>query len=103
MAATDLLQKQVELLRTAMRKDGSVFSDKAVHRVLRSAHIANPEGEWFLCSTKQVEQAIEAVRNNKATLMQRTLDFRMRPEQEEAVRKTAAYFKSFAADKANEY
>ena len=94
---------KVELIRTAMRKDGSVFSDKAVHRVLRSAHIANPEGEWFLCSTKQVEQAIEAVRNNKTTLMQRTLDFRMRPEQEEAVRKTAAYFKSFAADKANEY
>ena len=47
MAATDLLQKQVELLRTAMRKDGSVFSDKAVHRVLRSAHIANPEGRLF--------------------------------------------------------
>ena len=86
-----------------MRKDGSVFSDKAVHRVLRSAHIANPEGEWFLCSTKQVEQAIEAVRNNKTTLMQHTLDFRMRPAKEEAVRKTAAYFKSFAADKANEY
>ena len=93
---------KVELIRPAMRKDGSVFSDKAVHRVLRSAHIPNPEGEWFTCGTKQVEQAIEAVRNNETTLMQRTLDFKMRPEQEEAVKKTAEYFKSFAADKANE-
>ena len=93
---------KVELIRPAMRKDGSVFSDKAVHRVLRSAHIPNPEGEWFACSTKQVEQAIEAVKNNETTLMQRTLDFEMRPEQEEAVNKTAEYFKQFAADKANE-
>lgn len=30
------LSWKVELIRTAMRKDGSVFSDKAVHRVLRS-------------------------------------------------------------------
>ena len=93
---------KVELIRTAMRKDGSVFSDKAVHRVLRNAHIPNPEGEWFTCGTKQVEQAIEAVKNNETTLLQRTLDFKMRPEQEEAVKKTAEYFKSFAADKANE-
>ena len=56
---------KVELIRTAMRKDGSVFSDKAVHRVLRNAHIPNPEGEWFTCGTKQVEQAIEAVKKQR--------------------------------------
>ena len=92
----------VELIRPAMRQDGSVFMDTAVHRVLRNAHISNPEGEWFVCGTKQVEQAIEAVKQHETTLLQRTLDFRMRPEQREAVEKTAAYFNQFAADKANE-
>ena len=93
---------KVKLMRPAMRKDGSVFSDKAVHRVLRSAHIQNPEGEWFRCSTSEVERAIEAVKNNETTMLQRTQDFKMRPEQKEAVTKTADYFESFAADKSNE-
>ena len=93
---------KVKLIRPAMRKDGSVFSDKAVHRVLRGANIQNPEGEWFRCSTHEVERAIEAVKNNETTMLQRTQDFKMRPEQEEAVTKTADYFESFAADKSNE-
>ena len=93
---------KVELIRSAMRQDGSVFRDVPVHNVLRSAGIKNPEGEWFVCGTKPVEQAIEAVRNNETTLLQRTQDFRMRPEQQEAVEKTAAYFEQFAADKGNE-
>ena len=93
---------KVKLIRPAMRKDGSVFSDKAVHRVLRGANIQNPEGEWFRCSTHEVERAIEAVKNNETTMLQRTQDFKMRPEQEEAVTKTAEYFESFAADKSNE-
>ena len=93
---------KVKLIRPAMRKDGSVFSDKAVHRVLRGANIQNPEGEWFRCSTREVERAIEAVKNNETTMLQRTQDFKMRPEQKEAVTKTAEYFESFAADKSNE-
>ena len=93
---------KVKLIRPAMRKDGSVFSDKAVHRVLRGANIQNPEGEWFRCSTREVERAIEAVKNNETTMLQRTQDFKMRPEQKEAVTKTADYFESFAADKSNE-
>ena len=93
---------KVKLIRPAMRKDGSVFSDKAVHRVLRGANIQNPEGEWFRCSTHEVERAIEAVKNNETTMLQRTQDFKMRPEQEEAVTKTADYFESFATDKSNE-
>ena len=93
---------KVKLIRPAMRKDGSVFSDKTVHRVLRGANIQNPEGEWFRCSTREVERAIEAVKNNETTMLQRTQDFKMRPEQKEAVTKTADYFESFAADKSNE-
>ena len=43
---------KVELIRPATRKDGSVLSDKAVHKVLRNDHIQNPEGEFFRCSSR---------------------------------------------------
>ena len=93
---------KVELVRSAMRNDGSVFTDKAVHHVLRASNVLNPEGEWFTCDISTVEKAIEAVRNNESSILERTLDFKMRPEQQEAVKKTAAYFEAFAADKAND-
>lgn len=34
---------------SAMRKDGSTFTDYEVHRRLREMGISNPEGEWFRC------------------------------------------------------
>ena len=92
---------KVELVRSAMRQDGTVFTDKAVHRVLKNAHVPNPQGEWFVCDTRQVLQAIEAVRENETTLLTRTQNFKMRPEQSHADEQTVAYFNSFAADKAN--
>lgn len=93
---------KVELIRPAMRQDGSVFSDHDVHRILRSHHIPNPEGEWFKCSTIEVEKAILAVQNDERSMLARTLDFKMRPEQQRAVNMTAEYFESFAKDKSNE-
>ena len=93
---------KVELTRSAMRTDGSVFMDRSVHKVLSNSHISKIIGEWYRCGTKEVEQAIEAVRNYETTLLERTQDFAMRPEQERAVSKTAAYFRSFAQEPANE-
>ena len=93
---------KVELIRSAMREDGSVFIDKPVHKVLSNSHISKIIGEWYRCGTKEVEQAIEAVRNYETTLLERTEDFAMRPEQARAVSKTAAYFRSFAQEPANE-
>ena len=93
---------KVELIRSAMRTDGSVFMDRSVHKVLSNSHISKIIGEWYRCGTKEVEQAIEAVRNYESTLLERTEDFAMRPEQARAVSKTAAYFRSFAQEPANE-
>lgn len=93
---------KVELIRSAMREDGSVFMDKPVHKVLRNSHIAQIAGEWYRCGTREVEQAIEAVRQHQTTLLERTQDFTMRPEQARAVSKTAAYFRAFAQDPANQ-
>lgn len=80
---------------SAMRNDGSAFIDKDVHRLLRKKGIKNPEGEWFKCTVKEIKAAILEIKSGVKNEDNRTLDFAMRPEQEEAVNKTIAYFKSF--------
>ena len=95
------LQKNIKLIRSAMRPDGSVFSDKDIHSILRKSHILNPAGEWFRCDVKTVENAILSVMEGRSTMVQRTQTFKMRPEQKAAVDKTSAYFKSFFAEPDN--
>lgn len=92
---------KILLKRRAMRSDGTSFDDHAVHKVLRRAHIPNPDGEWFRCTLQKVEDAIRAVSLGSDTIIERTLDFKMRPEQNEAVKKTSAYFKKFQKDPSN--
>jgi hypothetical protein len=92
---------RIVLEESAMRNDGSVFTDHDVHRMLRLNGIKNPEGEWYRCTAEQVRSAILAVRTDQLNEENRSLDFAMRPEQAAAVAKTAAYFKSWRSDKAN--
>ncbi|HEU5070230.1 MAG TPA: DEAD/DEAH box helicase family protein [Verrucomicrobiae bacterium] len=77
----------------AMRGDGTVFMDHDVHRYLRMTGIRNEGGEWFKCTPAEVVAAIVAVRNGMLDGENRSLDFQMRPEQADAVEKTAAFFK----------
>ena len=84
-----------------MRNDGTVFTDHDVHRMLRLNGVKNPEGEWFRCTVAQVKAAIIAVRTGQLNEENRSLDFKMRPEQEAAVEKTAAYFASWRKEKGN--
>lgn len=86
---------KIELVESAMRKDGSAFTDHAIHRHLRNKGFHNLDGEWFKCSVADVKAAIIAVRDGIENEDNRTLDFSMRPEQEAAVNKTMAYFNSF--------
>jgi len=86
---------------SAMRGDGTVFTDHDVHRMLRINGIKNPRGEWFQCTVAQVKAAIIAVRSGQLNEESRSLDFKMRPEQRSAVEKTAAYFASWCKDKNN--
>lgn len=92
---------RIVLEESAMRGDGTVFTDHDVHRMLRINGIKNPEGEWFRCSVSQVKAAILAVKTGQLNEEQRSLDFKMRPEQLSAVEKTAAYFKSFRKENKN--
>lgn len=86
---------------SAMKNDGTVFDDHEVHRYLRSIGVKNPNGEWFACSVKEVQAAYIAVKTGELNEENRTLDFKMRPEQAEAVEKTANYFTDFKKDKGN--
>jgi hypothetical protein len=52
------LPYRIVLEESAMRNDGSSFTDKEVHRHLRSVGIKNPDGEWFACTIKEVKAAI---------------------------------------------
>lgn len=86
---------------SAMRSDGSSFRDHDVHRYLRKKSIRNAKGEWFKCSVKDVKAAVLAIKTGIMNEENRTLDFRMRPEQVDAVERTAAYFKSQKKEGAN--
>src|SRR2546421_5912984 len=92
---------QIVLEESAMRNDGTAFTDHDVHRMLRLNGVKNPEGEWFRCTVAQVKTAIIAVRTGRLNEENRSLDFKMRPEQLAAVEKTAAYFASWRKDKSN--
>lgn len=83
---------------SAMRNDGSAFTDHDIHRYLRSQGIRNLDGEWFKCTTKEVKAALLALKSGIKNEDNRTLDFQMRPEQLEAVDKTITYFESFKAE-----
>ncbi len=92
---------RIVLEEPAMRNDGTVFTDHDVHRMLRLNGVKNPEGEWFRCTVPQVKAAIIAVRTGQLNEENRSLDFKMRPEQRAAVEKTAAYFASWRREKGN--
>lgn len=86
---------RIELVESAMRNDGTHFTDHAVHDYLRRHRFANPDGEWFRCTVKDVRAAIAAVESRTEYEVNRTENFAMRPEQERAVAKTARYFTEY--------
>jgi hypothetical protein len=96
-----MLPYRIVLEEPAMRNDGTVFTDRDVHRMLRLNGVKHAKGEWFRCTPAQVRVAIIAVRTGQLNEENRSLDFTMRPEQVQAVEKTAAYFASWRKDRRN--
>ncbi|NJM49702.1 MAG: restriction endonuclease [Sphingomonadales bacterium] len=86
---------QILMEERAAWNDGGSFTDHDIHRHLRKKGFANPAGEWFKCTVDDVRAAVLAVREGIDNEESRTLDFAMRPEQQAAVDKAAAYFDSF--------
>lgn len=92
---------KIELRESAMYTDGTSFTDHDVHRVLKKKGITALEGEWFKCTVADVKSAINAVRTHTENVENRIHTFKMRPEQEEAVNNTIAYYKSAYEEGAN--
>lgn len=80
---------------SAMKRDGSSFTDHEVHRLLREWKVVNESGEWFKCTLNDLRRAIHQIKTGEKSEANRVLTFGMRPEQEAAVNKSIAYFKSF--------
>ncbi|MCX8500289.1 MAG: DEAD/DEAH box helicase family protein [Alphaproteobacteria bacterium] len=102
------LPYRIELEEPALSKSGALITDHDIHRWLREQNIPNPEGEWFQCNDEMVRSAIYAVRDNymqNATdnpEIIRSQNFALRPEQLQAVNRTADYFKSYHQDNPND-
>ena len=88
----------IVLRESAMYADGGSFTDHDVHAMLRRKGFKAVGGEWYKCSVNDVRAAIIAVRNHTLNVENRTRTFKMRPEQQQAVELTSAYYKSAEAE-----
>ena len=84
---------------SAMKNDGSCFTDHDVHTVLkkkgcRQLNEGEDRNEWFKCNLDDIKAAIIAIQTDTENLENRTQTFAMRPEQKLAVEMTMRYFKS---------
>ena len=53
---------RIEFYESAMRSDGSAFTDKDVHRILEKAGFARVGGEWFRCHVEDIKAAVLSAR-----------------------------------------
>ena len=88
---------------SAMRPDGTCFTDKDVHKLLRRKGVkqfneGEDTNEWFACSREEALTAIEELRTETRFEGQRNWDFEMRGEQKAAVEMTKAYFEQAKTD-----
>ena len=94
---TSGVRYQIVLKVSAMRPDGSCFTDHEIHAVLRSRgflqlNAGSDRNEWFRCTPRDVQAAVIAVRDGIENAESRSQCFRMRPEQVRAVQRTMDYY-----------
>jgi len=68
------------------------FSDHDVHKKLIELGRKRVNGEWFECNVDDVARAVDSIRTNSAVRSVSLKNFGLRPEQKDAVKKSAAYF-----------
>lgn len=88
---------------SAMRPDGTCFTDKDVHRLLKhkgflQLNAGADKNEWFGCTAADALIAIEELRTETRFESNRTLNFVMRDEQRNAVEMTKAYYEQAKRD-----
>lgn len=95
---TSGLKANILLVDSAMCSDGSVFTDKDIHKILRrkgfqQLNAGEDRNEWYNCTVNDVKAAILELKEGIITEASRTASFKMRPEQYRAVERTIEYFK----------
>jgi hypothetical protein len=91
----------LELSEPATDDQGSSFTDKAVHRILREMgrrQIVNNAGvttEFFECTVEDVQAAIRQLRSGVPAVAGNRDSFGMRREQQDAVDVTDAYYRQY--------
>jgi len=98
---TAAIHYKIVFEESAMKCDGSSFTDHDVHRLLREWKVVNATGEWYKCYLNELRRAIHQIKTGERTEENRVLNFEMRPEQKEAVNKTMVYFTSFIKENPN--
>lgn len=88
----------IELEELAIRENETFFTDREIHKRLAKKGFRNQNGEWFECSLADVKACILAEKKGISNEENRSQDFGMRPEQKNAVEKTARYFRSFESE-----
>ena len=87
---------------SAMRSDGTSFTDHDVHAVLERKGFRKlknaGDNEWYNCTVKDVKIAIAELKTGRRFDGARTATFKMRPEQSAAVENTVRDFKSAKRD-----
>jgi len=96
---TPALEYQIVLEESAMRNDGTSFRDQDIHAILKRWGIEQyKNSEYYRCTVNDVLRALELLRSGKEFERSRTQNFGLRPEQQDAVEKTAEYFKQEKKD-----
>lgn len=100
---TAAINFKVLFKESAMRPDGTCFTDKDVHRLLRhkgflQLNEGEDRNEWFRCTLTDALTAVEELRTETRFEGQRTWNFSMRNEQKAAVEMTKAYFEQAKTD-----
>ncbi len=100
---TAAIEFKVLFKESAMRSDGTCFTDKDIHRLLkhkgfRQLNEGKDHNEWFYCSEKEALETIEEVRTGIRFEGQRTWNFSMRKEQQTAVQMAKDYFEQSKKD-----
>ena len=92
---------KIELDEVAERDDSTTFTDHEVRAALVKKKYENTDGEWMRCTVKDIKTVLIEIRSGKKLTGTRHEKFAMRTEQEDAVKKTYAYFQSIWDDKRN--
>ena len=85
---------EIVLEEIATREDGTYFTDHELHKRLEQKGFIREAGEWFRCTIKDLQAVILEEKKGIRNTENRSQSFGMRPEQKEAVEKTAWYFNS---------